>query len=766
MKHTRIAARVLLALLWILLPAISGCAQEDCSHLWGPLQAAVPAGFFEEGSIAHYQCADCGALADGQMAPVDTVTVPKLSSDLYLFVNGEPFALTVAEETAERITWQLEDLAVSRGDRITVRDKAGHEYGFTAADGSVLDPQNRIANTTATAAVSLVATPQGLTLSVRNEEYPGIVAQINGEQFPMGTASCPDTGDGAYMYGYVQLRPGDRVTVIDNVSDTAYGYDALAESLSWNIYDYHRGENGELVMDRDARCVLEFSKGGDEKVYITKTFAPVTAEGFQLCFADSSQKPAPMTDTLIAPEALLFAEYSRYADTADNAADIAGYIAENGLQVYSAALFLEAGTQVYIADTDQKTVASGGHLTQVSGASGCFRISGEYIEITQAGTYHIRYLPAHGSISLDRLSAGNFAQAAREFDKRILTLPSGLELYYRGQILSLYRQYRKLPQAVRSQLKTSGKLETLYRNTLALDSASSGVLYYMNTESTNHVYRSREDLMEAFFTDFYYYIVAYHGTAKLRDNGVKSVSDFLKLAKVFPNADETDFYRIGYAAGKHFLESRSNDVPQAQSENGFVGFCYHNGLYREIIPFLIRYFAYWRIDEGYANLSNCGADMFAEGWAPTVDISKFFYYSDTTSPVKSARLIDCFTYTAGVVYGFDPAQPLPDIALRGYIFEGWYDNPQCSGNPVTDPKAVQGQISLYAKWREDTQQQDRDAAALVDVYIYNLTTRKASRASVKVGYVKDMYDALSPNAKTLVSNYATLEEYIELYIKK
>ena len=101
------------------------------------------------------------------------------------------------------------------------------------------------------------------------------------------------------------------------------------------------------------------------------------------------------------------------------------------------------------------------------------------------------------------------------------------------------------------------------------------------------------------------------------------------------------------------LERDVNGILENQTENGFFGFCYQNNLYQDLLPFFINFFAYWRIDEHYANLNNYGADIFAESWAPTVDIAKFFYYDEVTSYVQTERMIDCLTNTASVVYDFN-----------------------------------------------------------------------------------------------------------------
>ena len=274
----------------------------------------------------------------------------------------------------------------------------------------------------------------------------------------------------------------------------------------------------------------------------------------------------------------------------------------------------------------------------------------------------------------------------------------------------------------------------------------------MNTNTTNHVYTSKQQFFEAFFTDFYYYICAYHGIDHLEDYNLYNVNDFVTLAGDFDGGGTSNLYGIGNAVGIYMIEKDVNGILANQSENGFFGFCYQNNLYQEILPFFINYFAFWRIDEKYANTSNYGADMFAEGWAPTVDIAKFFYYNETTSPVKTERMIDCMTKIAGVVYDVEN-----NPTLRGYIFEGWYDNPEFSGSPIYDVSTSTSQ-KLYAKWNIDYIQIDNDQANMVDIYIYNLTTSKAVVNEVTVTYVFDMYNSLSNDAKLLVTKYNTLLE--------
>lgn len=352
-----------------------------------------------------------------------------------------------------------------------------------------------------------------------------------------------------------------------------------------------------------------------------------------------------------------------------------------------------------------------------------------------------------------------YIEDAKAFDKRIAQVPLFVEQYYIDEIKQLKQEYEELNPNIQMLLKTASKLETLYQNVLNIETQQ--VTYYYNTSKTNNVYESKQQLFTAFFSDFYYYIAAYHGLDHLKKNKLNNVDEFVSLACNFNGAGASNLYGIGNIAGRYMLEKDINGILANQTENGYFGFCYLNNLYQDVLPFFINFFAFWRIDERYANTSNYGADIFAESWAPTVDIAKFFYYDENTSYVKTERMIDCLTNTASVAYGMGETD-LPTLKLRGYKFEGWYDNPEYKGSPITSINKNE-KVNLYAKWTIDYDQIDKDEAALVDVYIYNLTTKPAVVNKTTVGYVEQMYNNLSQKGKELVENYSTLKKLIQQY---
>lgn len=357
-----------------------------------------------------------------------------------------------------------------------------------------------------------------------------------------------------------------------------------------------------------------------------------------------------------------------------------------------------------------------------------------------------------------------YADDAFAFDKNICVIPSYVGLNAKEDIETLYLEYNNLNENVKSLLVCKDKMELLYKE-LQKDLTGSKLNFVTTIDDNKNIYISKEKLFKGFFTDFYFYICLYHGDEELVKDKKYNVNDFVTLAGDFNGDGVSNCYGIGNLAGRYMLVKDINGIIENQPETGFLGFCYKNGLYSDVIPFLINFFAYWRLDEKYANLSNYGADTFAEAWAPTVDFAKFFYYDSNTSYVKTERMLDCFNNIAGVAYGIEGCKSVPSfVNLRGYKFEGWYDNKDFSGKPITgvDYSKIDNLV-LYAKFSVNSSQQNKDKAALVDNYIYNLTTTQAQVNSITVGYVNTMYNNLNANAKKLVTKYNTLVDYVDRY---
>ena len=354
---------------------------------------------------------------------------------------------------------------------------------------------------------------------------------------------------------------------------------------------------------------------------------------------------------------------------------------------------------------------------------------------------------------------------ANEVIKMINTLPYHTTYNDKEKIDYILEYYNGLTEDTKNLVTNIDILHSKINVIEEIENNKTEITYVLGDNN----YVSREELFNNFFSDFYMFIVNNHGTDYLIENNINNIEDFVTLAADFNGAGVSNLYGIGNLAGRYLLSKDINGILENQPETTFFGYCYQNNLYQDLLPFFIRFFAYWRIDERYANLNNYGADIFAEGWAPTVDIAKFFYYDENTSYVKTERMLDCFLNTASVVYGDLPTvltqgMILPnDLKLRGYIFEGWYDNPEFTGDKITTITNTNEKVILYAKWTEDLYQQEKDKAEIVDIYIYNLTTSKAVVNKKTVTYIRNMYEDLTQVGKELVTDYNTFLRYEEQF---
>ena len=105
---------------------------------------------------------------------MDSITTPREIPELSLWVNGQVFSLTPVGEEYHRFTWKLDTFTGAKGDEVTLRDAAGNPLSFTA-EGSMLDPEGALCHSLVDTTAVLVATPEAMTLTIRDNRHPGIV---------------------------------------------------------------------------------------------------------------------------------------------------------------------------------------------------------------------------------------------------------------------------------------------------------------------------------------------------------------------------------------------------------------------------------------------------------------------------------------------------------------------------------------------------------------------------------------------------------------
>ena len=205
-------------------------------------------------------------------------------------------------------------------------------------------------------------------------------------------------------------------------------------------------------------------------------------------------------------------------------------------------------------------------------------------------------------------------------------------------------------------------------------------------------YLSKEDLFKSFFGEFYNFIKNYkskerNGLEDLEKYNIKSVDDFYKFADWYADNKE-NCYGMGFAFHDYFLTVEEGGKIENQPTDTFIGYCYHNGLFKDFINFLITFFAWWRNDEHCTNFNpyNHADDFFNSNWAVLVDTCKLFYFTaETVFHWQSFRVKYAIDNIPGVILGgisrnewlsekinFKDGQ-LPKLRVAGYEFLGWFD---------------------------------------------------------------------------------------------
>ncbi len=222
-------------------------------------------------------------------------------------------------------------------------------------------------------------------------------------------------------------------------------------------------------------------------------------------------------------------------------------------------------------------------------------------------------------------------------------------------------------------------------------------------------YDSKDDLYNSFFIDFYNFLLN-NTDINFEKLNITNLDDFLLVCKDWNAYNKNSFYGIGDQFSKYFLTIEVGGKLENQPDTTFIGYCYKNNMYKDFIPFLMTFFAYWRTDEGYtgssSDPSNTGNDFFASSWASLVDTCKFFYFTsanlnDTYPWFNSQRVKDALDNIPGVndgvlkYYGnIENPVVLETPSREGYEFIGWYNE----NNEKVE--IVYNEQTLYAMWKK------------------------------------------------------------------
>lgn len=217
-------------------------------------------------------------------------------------------------------------------------------------------------------------------------------------------------------------------------------------------------------------------------------------------------------------------------------------------------------------------------------------------------------------------------------------------------------------------------------------------------------YDSKNDLYIAYFTDFYYFLKN-NTNINFTKLNISSLDDFLTICKTWRAYGRNEMGGLGDAFGAYYLTKVEKGTFENQPETSFVGWCYKNGKYIELLHHLEVFFGYWRTDEGYSQSDPHGNDFFYSPWASFVDTCKFFYFTsanitDTYSWYTYQRsprvhyMLDNVPGIEAIELVNDTLDPinLPTLSRNHFEFKGWYDD---NDNQVV---RVTESMNVHAKW--------------------------------------------------------------------
>lgn len=211
---------------------------------------------------------------------------------------------------------------------------------------------------------------------------------------------------------------------------------------------------------------------------------------------------------------------------------------------------------------------------------------------------------------------------------------------------------------------------------------------------------NKKDLFNNFMGAFYDFILEHDGQKALQKCNLSSKQEFLDFAGYWNNQSD-GCYALGYGFHKFFVTANEDYNIENQPTDTFVGYCYHNDIFKDFLTFLVSFFAYWRNDEGCTRFNpyNKCDNMFVSSWASLVDTGKLFCLdADTVYWWQSFRVKYCLDNIPGVILSeftdsiaFEGEVVLPKVRVAGYQFLGWVDE---NDNEVTK---VNSDCTVYAK---------------------------------------------------------------------
>lgn len=408
-------------------------------HDYGEFIWGKKATYFEDGIIDHYQCGICDQYLDYRMDEVSTITIPKLTPDFSVCLDGA-VAGELKQDKADdtEITLSLSDLSVNEGQtvNICIGDDPSSVLEYTVAEWKYsslgvskgnIDPVTKKVRITATCDLRLVLKKDGTTELSMNGYIPdGLVVEITSLRtdnmpmlFPMSYTDYYDDPEmKAYVFGLFGSDGTTSLRVIDMNTDAVYDYDDLSDTNDWDKWSYSRGKNGEIVFADGVLSDwwLAFDIGGDGKITLTRHNLPNTIKPTLTVFGGDTIEMEKVTlepggdeynyyTWQLTDE--VFSRQDEWLDTVD---------LEN-IYIYRGILRAEAGDSFYIGDDYSKkpwtllstVYVEGNAIDKYVGSikEGYHTKPAYGITLKKAGTYVVEYLPYCNVINIIEVDLGD-----------------------------------------------------------------------------------------------------------------------------------------------------------------------------------------------------------------------------------------------------------------------------------------------------------------------------------------------------------------------
>ena len=377
---------------------------DALGHDYGNMVNGYLPSYYFDGMQDYYKCSRCKQYFDANKKETteSALKLEKASDNVAVSVNGEQkgvFTLLNKDENA--VTWEYKNLTVAVNDVISLTKPGDATYKYQYFGDGNIDQDGKVL-TAGAVNLNLVATPNGFQLAVSGYKYQGLVVKVNENEYPLTKVTYYEDNKETYIYGYHYFNVGDKMTVVDNVNNIVYDFDDIENDTAWNTFDFHKGANNEIVFDYQARFGIEFDRGGDKKISITKTFGPNDGSAFEIDFT-SDKSSVSMKEYAFDKTDDEYEEMLWYLNNENviNNSDIVEYIQTNGLKVYMATVDFKVGETFNVHNITKNTSINADHLATVYGDNTNYvTIDGNYLKITKTGSYLVEYVPSSDIIAL------------------------------------------------------------------------------------------------------------------------------------------------------------------------------------------------------------------------------------------------------------------------------------------------------------------------------------------------------------------------------